>query len=85
MVDWKFYIDSPQKRALYACRGSLTEGDGNGDGYDNILVGYGGYDGNGKGAGWGYADGGGSGGSRDGWGDRSGGYDSGNGRSAEVW
>ena len=36
---WKFYIDSPQKRALYACGGSLTEGTGDGYGYGD---GYGG-------------------------------------------
>ena len=37
MVDWKFYIDSPQKRALHSCYGSLTEGDGwsYGHGYGN--------------------------------------------------
>lgn len=28
MVDWKICIDSPQKRALDLCFGSLTEGDG---------------------------------------------------------
>ena len=44
MVDWKLYIDSPQKRALDSCRGFLTEDDGFGGG-----LGYGyGYD-----AGWG--------------------------------
>jgi hypothetical protein len=32
MVDWKLYIDSPQKRALYVCRGSLIEDDGDGAG-----------------------------------------------------
>ena len=50
MVDWKFYIDSPQQRALYACRGSLTEGYGYGYGYG---AGY--ADGGGKGGGYGYA------------------------------
>ena len=49
MVDWKFYIDSPQQRALYACRGSLTEGCGAGDGQ---ATGDGGGYGDGYGDGW---------------------------------
>ena len=32
MVDWKFYIDSPQKRALDLCGGNFEDGDGYGDG-----------------------------------------------------
>ena len=28
MVDWKLYIDSPQKRALDLCCGSFDKGDG---------------------------------------------------------
>ena len=50
MVDWKLYIDAPQKRALYACEGSLDEGRGYGYGY-----GYG--NGNGTGVGYGFGDG----------------------------
>ena len=46
MVDWKFYIDSPQKRVLHLCSGSLDEDDGDGDG-----KGYG------KGCGGGWGDG----------------------------
>ena len=34
MVDWKIYIDSPQQRALKACKGSLIDGDGRGRGSD---------------------------------------------------
>ena len=34
MVDWKLYIDSPQKRALDLCEGSLDVGNGWGDGAD---------------------------------------------------
>ena len=49
MVDWKLYIDSPQKRTLHSCGGSLTEGDGAGYGY-----GYG--SGYGYGYGYGYSD-----------------------------
>jgi hypothetical protein len=28
MVNWKFYIDTPQKRALHLCCGSFDRGDG---------------------------------------------------------
>ena len=56
MVDWKLYIDSPQKRALDLCGGSLTEGDGYTDG-----DGRGGYKGSvrgeGEGCGYGYSNG----------------------------
>ena len=57
MVDWKFYIDSPQKRALYACEGSLTEGAGRGYGISGGW-GWGNGDGDcyGNGEGWGYGD-----------------------------
>ena len=44
MVDWKLYIDSPQKRALDLCFGSLTEGDGYGDGDGDGYGDCGGYD-----------------------------------------
>jgi hypothetical protein len=79
MVDWKLYIDSPQKRALYACGGSLTEGTGDGDGYGDIGGdGYG--DIGGYGYGWGNGDGygGGSGADAYSWGN-------GGGRSAKIW
>ena len=43
MVDWKFYIDSPQQRALDLCGGSLTEGNG----YSSLAPGFAGGWGNG--------------------------------------
>ena len=59
MVDWKLYIDSPQKRALELCSGSMDEG--NGWGYVGVDVvkgdgtgygdGYGNFYGGGRGAG----------------------------------
>ena len=71
MVDWKLYIDSPQKRAFDLCEGSLTACDGAGCGYDTILGdetncsdgygdgwGYGFSDGYGDGYGWCDGDGG---------------------------
>ena len=58
MVDWKIYIDSPQKRALDACWGSLTGGNGRGEGYG---WGYGYDDGRGAGGGYGNSHGGGFG------------------------
>ena len=78
---WKLYIDSPQKRALHSCCGSLTEGDGWGPGdcYGDLWGdGYGdGYgEGDGKGAvgesyvgdrGDGYGWGNGDGGRANGW------------------
>ena len=45
---WKLYIDSPQKRALHSCGGSLTEGGGCGYGWGNGV-------GEGCGGGVGYA------------------------------
>ena len=75
MVDWKLYIDSPQKRVLDSCGGSLTEDDGEGageeEGYYNDVHGWG------WGDGWGFADGDGHGDGH-GWGD-------GNGGSATKW
>ena len=64
MVDWKICIDSPQKRALDLCGGSLTGGDGYGDGGgysygDGSGLGYdaGRGDGHGDGHGWANGDG----------------------------
>ena len=54
MVDWKLYIDSPQKRALHSCYGSRDEDDGYGDGVGN---GYGWSDGDGCGEGYDEGDG----------------------------
>ena len=61
MVDWKLYIDSPQKQALKFCGGALCKGDGygngtrdaRGDGYGFGRV-YGSDNGNGWGLGIGY-------------------------------
>ena len=77
MVDWKFYIDSPQQRALDLCGGSLTEGDGRGCGN---CVGGGVYK---LGAGYGLGDGSGGGGSRDGHGPLA--HRGGDGVSADKW
>ena len=71
MVDWKFYIDSPQERALHSCGGSLTEGWGWGDG-DGYYNGPHDSDGYGDGYGNGYGDG------------YSHGFD-GDGRSSKKW
>ena len=64
MVDWKLYIDSPLTVSLNICRGSLTEGDGGGDGYaPGIIYGYGVTFGDGYGDGtYGYGNGFGGGG-----------------------
>ena len=77
MVDWKLYIDSPQKRALHACWGSLTEGDGWGAGgsEDNYSDGWAQGRGDGYNYGWGDGDG-------CGWGY---GFGGGNGRSSTEW
>ena len=77
MVDWKLYIDSPQKRALHLCGGSFDEGKGWGDGWGDGWGGDGwsgdGYgdwnDVVGDGMGYGY----------------SYGYNDGDGRSADKW
>ena len=54
MVDWKLYIDSPQKRALDSCYGSLTKDNGWGHGYGTISgYGWGSGDCYGDGYGWG--------------------------------
>ena len=78
MVDWKLYIDSPQKRALHSCGGSLDEGSGYGGG----GMGGGGLDrcgGAGWGCGYGDIDG-------DGVGARGGSsWGSGDGRSPKIW
>ena len=80
MVDWKLCIDSPQKRALDLCGGSLTEGDG-------IIDDYCDYDG--RGSGHGYINGDGSGlGYSAGWGDGHGdghGWVNGDGWSPILW
>jgi hypothetical protein len=87
MVDWKLYIDSPQKSALELCGGSLTQGaDGWGNGYGcgNIYgIGYGWIDGDGRGDGYGWGDGGGAAGSRDGHGPLA--HRGGDGVSANEW
>ena len=92
MVDWKLYIDSPQKRALEFCHGSLISGSGWGCGAD-----YGWSNCNGRGYGWGYghsdgdscaadlsgavfASGVGADGNSSGYG-----WDDGEGRSSRVW
>jgi hypothetical protein len=56
MVDWKFYIDSPQQRALDLCEGSLTEGDGWGYGWTGSAT-PGTMMGRGDGYGWGNGNG----------------------------
>ena len=51
---WKFYIDSPQKRALHFCGASFDEGDGHGGGAP--AIGWGDFYGDSdrlRGAGWG--------------------------------
>ena len=46
MVDWKLYIDSPQKRVLDLCGGSLDDGGGYGDGvFFGAVIAVGGGDG----------------------------------------
>lgn len=60
-MHWKLYIDSPQQRAFDFCYGSLTEGDGEGDGlycgYNMLLDGDGGNDNDGYCDCWGEGDG----------------------------
>jgi hypothetical protein len=75
MVDWKIYIDSPQKQALKLCGGSLTEGDGYGNGYSyGVGDGYSYSYGDSRGGGYGGGGGGGEG------------YNMyGNGRSVTKW
>ena len=69
MVDWKLYIESPQKRALDLCFGSFPDGYGYGYGYGHSDGGEDCNDGNGWGDGHDmfYGDG------------------NGTGRSATVW
>jgi hypothetical protein len=75
VVDWKLYIDSPQKRVLDLCGGSLDDGGG---------WGYGGGNGYGGGYGDGYGDGDGNG-DRYSWRNGSGGFGDGDGRSSNKW
>ena len=51
MVDWKICIDSPQKRVIDFCKGSITGGDGYGDGDGENKYGW--VDGSGRGCGYG--------------------------------
>ena len=58
MVDWKLYIDSPQKQALKFCGGALCKGGGYGNGTrdgwgDGFGDGWSYGSGNGNGWGWG--------------------------------
>ena len=70
-MNWKLYIDGPEKRALEHCSGSMDEGDGD-DTADGWGCGYG------DGYGCGYGDG-------FGWGDGNGGVIWGDGTSSEEW
>ena len=80
MVNWKLYIDSPQKRALDLSGGSLTKGNGAGYGVASESYDAGG---NGYGCGYGWDDGGGNGnGWLHGYGWDDGG---GNGESSTEW
>jgi len=85
-VNWKLYVDSPEKRALDLCRGSMDEGDGRGspyswgpsdDGWGNGDAGY--SYGTGCGNGYGYGLGNGNG---YGWGA---GFVNGDGYSSTEW
>ena len=83
MVDWKLYIDSPQKRALDRCGGTFDDGEGWGDG----CYGWGAV-GAGNGSGDGNVDGYGNGEyAADGWGGGDGKYfvGHGSGGSAKRW
>ena len=85
---WKFYIDSPQKRAIDECLGSFDEGGGIGNGraqpgFGDGLGGGEGYTSGERGSGWGDGPGDGAGdGMGYGWGYCD---DFGDGRSSTKW
>ena len=90
-MNWHFYIDSPQQRALHLCKGSLDRGGGKGVGRYGYVDGGGESDGseqgygNGAGGGWGFGY---STGHGDGWGGGDGGgygEDGADGRSENEW
>jgi hypothetical protein len=83
MVDWKLYIDSPQKRALDLCGGSFDKGDG---GASWMISGVGVGSGNGYGSNRRPGDGFGGGGFDYGW-DNTDDYEweSGSGGSPKLW
>jgi len=82
-MNWKLYIDSPEKRALEHCWGSMDEGDGRGCGWglgggSAWGAAAGGWsNGDGRGCGWGLG-----GGNGWGYGDDNG---NGDGTSSEEW
>jgi hypothetical protein len=79
-MNWRFYIDGPERRALEHCGGSMDKGDGYGFGrsYGNVIG-----EGDGDGYSWGYGRFGGCGGG--GWGNWDGDEFDGDGVSASEW